>query len=95
MIIDKILDRQGNDALLAQGYTHSKWFDGSIRPLAYSPEAFYREILPYGEIGDDITRAMDSGTENDVKQALCNYITDQGYNPDIIDYIQSRTWLTA
>lgn len=64
-------------------------------PARYTPEQFYREISPYGEIAWDITRAMDYGTENDVKTALCEYIIRNEYNPDICGYVWSRNWLTA
>jgi len=79
MIIDLILDRK----------------DGSH----YSPDRFYRDCLEYsaifGGIGDDITRAMDFGTENDVRRAICRYVTDNGYNPAICKYVRSVNWITA
>lgn len=61
----------------------------------YSPEGFYRDAMEYGEISDEITRAMDAGTEEDVKKALCDYVIANGYNQDICDYINSVTWLEA
>lgn len=40
-----------------------------------------------------ISRAMDGGTEQDVKKALCSYVRAAGYNPEICDYINSVNWL--
>ena len=59
----------------------------------YSPEQFYRDVLNYGEIGWAITRALDAGTENQVKQALCQYIDNQGYSEHIKDFVNSVNWL--
>lgn len=77
MIIDLILDRQ----------------DGA----EYSPRRFYNEVMDYGsiwpEICDPISRAMDYGEEEDVKRELCRYIDEQGYSPDIKDYINEVNWL--
>ena len=78
MIIDKILDR----------YDGEKYGD-----FEYNAHDFYIEILGYGRIGDDITRAMDYGTEEDVRRALSDYIVKGEYNPYIIGYIYSRVWL--
>ena len=44
-------------------------------------------------MADDITRAMDFGTEEDVKNALCRYIEKNEYNPLICDYIRKINWL--
>lgn len=77
MIIDLILDRQ----------------DGA----EYSPRWFYDEVMDYGsiwpEIVHPIARAMDCGTEEDVKRELCRYIDEQEYNPAIKDYINKVNWL--
>lgn len=59
----------------------------------YSPEQFYKDVFNYGEIGWDITRALDAGTENQVKQALCQYIDNQGYSEHIKDFVNSVNWL--
>lgn len=95
MIIDCILDRKDNESYLAQGITHFRLPNGKLEPIAYDPGAFYHDVRDYGEIGDDITRAMDYGTEQDVKAALCEYVLQNEYNPAICDYIASRNWLTA
>ena len=77
MIIDLILDREDGEKCGAQ----------------YSPHDFYFDVLGYGEIGEDITMAMDYGDEADVRRELCNYVTDNEYNPAICNYINSREWL--
>ena len=77
MIIDLILDRK----------------DGEAFGERYNASQFYRDCVCYGSIGWDITRAMDYGTEKDVRRELCNYVTDNEYNPDICKYINSRNWL--
>ena len=79
MIIDLILDRKDNEQ-----------FDGVD---TYKAHDFYFSCMGYGSIADKITRAMDYGTEEDVKKALCRYIDDNEYNEKIKDYINSRDWL--
>ena len=59
----------------------------------YNVEDFYRDCVEYGEVGFEITRALDSGTEEDVKQALCDYIIENDYNKNICKYINSVNWL--
>lgn len=59
----------------------------------YEPREFYFDCMMYGRVGEEITRALDSGNERAVKRALCNYVEDQGYNPEICDYIKSVRWL--
>ena len=59
----------------------------------YDSNEFYRDCMEYGEIGHGIVRALDGGTEKDVKQALCNYIDKHEYNPQIKSYINSVEWL--
>ena len=71
MIIDIILDR----------YDAEKYND-----FNFNAHNFYYDIFQYGEIGHDITRAMDAGSEEDTKNALCAYILNYGYNTKIIDY---------
>lgn len=65
--------------------------DGDI----YKPDQFYRDILGYGSVAVPICRALDCGTEQDVKKALCNYITVNDYNEKICDYILSVEWLVG
>ena len=79
MIIDLILDRKDNEQLNNSD--------------DYNAKEFYNGCMRYGKIADEITRAMDSGTEEEVKQALCSYIQEQGYNPEIVEYIKRKKWL--
>lgn len=77
MVIDLILDRK----------------EGA----AYSPKDFYGDCMQYSStfngIADAITRAMDEGTEEDVKKAICDYIRANGYNEKICDFVNSVQWL--
>lgn len=59
----------------------------------YKASAFYRSCVAYGDVGTDITAAMDYGSEKDVKDALKQYIEDQEYNPDIKSFIDAVDWL--
>lgn len=61
--------------------------------VTYNPRNFYFDVLGYGEIGERITRAMDGGTEQDVKNALNQYILENEYNPAICEYVNGQTWL--
>lgn len=93
MIIDCILDRKEDDALIEQGYTHVQYPNGKTRALAYDAHKFYCDVASYGEIGWDITRAMDYGSEIDVVRALCAYVIENEYASEICDYIKSRSWI--
>ena len=56
---------------------------------------FYYEIRDYEEIfglNGDISKAMDYGTENDVRAAIAEYISGE-YNPLIIAYVYTVNWL--
>lgn len=79
MIIDCILDRKFDDE---NGFSAD-----------YSPSKFYHDIIRYEWVHVPITAAMDYGKETDVKKALCAYIDEQGYNPEIKDYINAVCWL--
>jgi hypothetical protein len=85
MIVDLILDRYDEDIAVNRGTT---------KLGNYSPREFYHAVMRYGDIGQDISRAMDFGTESDVKAALCEYIVNNEYNPAICGYIHSVNWLT-
>lgn len=81
MIIDLILDRKDNEQFNCFGY---------------DPKAFYNDCMEYDSIfgvGSKITMAMDYGDEKDVQKALCDYIDDNGYNPDIKNFINTHQWL--
>jgi len=59
----------------------------------YQPRKFYNDVMGYGEVGWGIAEALDNGTETEVKKALSHYIVDQDYNPRIIEYVNSVSWL--
>lgn len=59
----------------------------------YTPKQFYNDVMEYGGIGHNITRAMDAGSEADVKSALIDYVKSNNYHPFVIDYIKSVNWL--
>ena len=59
----------------------------------YNAHDFYMDCMEYGGSGIDISRAMDCGTESDVKAALCAYIDGNQYNPEIKDYINNVYWI--
>ena len=79
MIIDRILDRKDNEELF-ENYN-------------YNAHDFYFEVLGYGKIGNEITLAMDYGTNEDVQNTLCKYIDENNYNPQIKNYVNAREWL--
>ena len=78
MIIDLILDR--------------KYLEEIGQP-DYKPKRFYDDCMEYGGSGWYIARAMDFGTEEQVKEQLCIYIDNCKYNSEIKDYINSVNWL--
>jgi hypothetical protein len=77
MIIDRILDRKDFEE--------------------YDAHDFYIYCMQinnfFGGIADEITTAMDYGTNKDVQKALCNYVLNNEYNPKICDYINAVNWL--
>ena len=83
MIIDAILDRKD-----AEQY-------GDFN---YDPRKFYNYINQWAADGMKdairIVHAMDELEERDVRDALCLYIIHNEYNLQIIDYVNSRVWLT-
>ncbi len=107
MIVDLILDRRELEQELAeQGATmaeYAEYYRGLpeqqkiFSPTPYEAGAFYREVREYDRVFDgiglEILQAMDYGTEDDVKKALCRYIIECGYNPEICDFINAAEWL--
>ena len=77
MVIDYILDRR----------------DGK----KYKALDFYRYAMQESScldgMFDGLTKAMDYGTEEDVRRELNAYIKNEGYNPEICEYIDSVKWL--
>lgn len=61
--------------------------------LSYNSLDFYRECLAYGEVGENIVRAMAGGVEAEVKEAIKDYIRDNEYNALICDYIDRVNWV--
>ena len=59
---------------------------------SYNAREFYHNALAYEQ--DEVTRAMDGGTEREVQAALCDYIRTNDYNPEICAYVESVNWLT-
>lgn len=62
----------------------------------YIARDFYNSVMQYSETFESylpVARALDGGTEDEVKDELCRYI-DTEYNPAIKDYINSVSWLT-
>ena len=61
---------------------------------SYKAKEFYNNVMAYEEGTDyKISRALDGGTEEDVRKALCDYIINNEYNPKICNYINRVTWL--
>lgn len=77
MLVDFILDRR----------------DG----IEYDPRELYDYCNEMGAIFGDsywnVARALDGGTNEDIRLELCAYILGGGYNPQICDYINSVDWL--
>lgn len=44
------------------------------------------------EFTPNIYEAFKSGDDNQAKRALCKYIDEHGYNPEIKEYIKSVSW---
>lgn len=78
MIVDRILDRKDGEQ-----YDAKDFYNYCMKEAA---------IFGY-YIGGEVIRAMDCRKNADVQEALCKYIMEQGYNPDICDYIRSVDWL--
>ena len=66
-------------------------FDGFIK--MNDTGAYIFNMLKNDVTEDEITAAMDYGTDADVRASLCRYIDQNGYNPEIKNYINSRRWI--
>ena len=81
MIIDLILDRENG------------------KP--YNQSEFYAEVLKFEEPtsddidGSELARALETGTNDDVKRELVIYVAVNGYDLEIINYIMSVEWKLA
>jgi hypothetical protein len=53
--------------------------------------------MEYNSVFDNafeyILKALDVGTDYDVKKALCKYIIEQDYNIEIMYFILSNKWI--
>lgn len=83
MIIDLILDR--------------KYDINNYGIDTYNAHDFYVECMGYNSIfdgiADEITKALDYGSDHDIKKALCNYIINNHYNKTICNFIDSVNWI--
>jgi uncharacterized metal-binding protein len=61
----------------------------------YDKNTFFKEVLEYSKDGNfyDISNAFGMGSEKDVKNALCDYIDRNEYNPAIKAFIKQSKWL--
>lgn len=83
MIIDLILDRKDD---LKKGIDN------------YHAEEFYRSCFAYYQnfqcqFTENILNALDSGTNENIQNALCAYIDAGEYNPEIKNFIKQVDWL--
>ena len=60
---------------------------------AYNPKKFYNDVLNYGEQGQEIAKALDSGEAEDIKRELNAYIMKNDYNPAICEWVNLVNWL--
>lgn len=69
--------------------------DAKDDPESYDAKAFYDYVTDESSIFefDYIASALDCGTNADVQKALCRYIDDNGYNPEIKDFVNSFVWV--
>lgn len=81
MIIDAIYDRYADER---DGYGDNYDFKKDGRYI-------YDEALEFNF--DYISRAMDVGSNVDVQKALCRYIDEQDYNPDLKEFIMKKQWV--
>lgn len=84
MIIDLILDRRDN---IIDGYEDT-----------YEVREFYNDCREYAQCFDNdiqwkIVQALDLGTNKNVQDALCTYVDEENYNPQIKEFIRSMNWL--
>ena len=63
--------------------------------IKYNAKEFYNRVSQYAEDLKDyrIPEILDNGTEEQVKEVLCNYVIEYGYSDKITDYIKSVNWI--
>jgi hypothetical protein len=62
----------------------------------YSAKEFYDYLTGYysrSNESDAIANALDSGTNEDIQEAICQYIDANGFNSDIKIKVKSFDWL--
>lgn len=62
----------------------------------YDPKEFYGYLTEYyskSVYSKAIARALDSGTNEDIQEAICQYINANGFNADIKIKVKSFNWL--
>ena len=62
----------------------------------YDPKEFYDYLTEYyskSVQSKAIARALDSGTNEDIQEAICQYIDANGFNSDIKAKVKSFDWL--
>lgn len=69
--------------------------DAKEDPSSYDAKEFYGYVMDGFKDFHYIARALDSGTNADVQEALCTYIDSQNYNPEIKSFVNSFDWLRA
>ncbi len=102
LILDRKSAEELNPGLTLKDYTEFKnseegkqFFEelkhrGECVPEPYCAAKFYDAVRGYDEIfGTHISYVMDYFGEEMVQQALCEYIINNEYNPEICNYIKS------
>lgn len=61
----------------------------------YNAKQFYNRVMEYENDMNSfaISTALDSGNEKDIRKMLCIYITRNGYNPEICNFINELNWI--
>ena len=83
MIVDVILGRRFDDQ---HGFKDAYFDENRMKDILW-----YADYFEFGYI----IKAVKSGIESKVKNALCRYIREGGYNPEINKYIRSVKWLKS
>jgi hypothetical protein len=61
----------------------------------YDANVFFNDLAKYSKDICDmrICNAFGMGTEKEVKESLCKYVTGYGYNTEICKFINKVEWL--
>lgn len=63
----------------------------------YDPKEFYDYLTEYyskSVYSRAIARALDSGSNEDIQEAICQYIDVNGFDSSIKDKVRSFDWLS-